>query len=222
MLICPKSPYVLICRDKPALRIPRPCGSYKCLCCRPAKVQERARLAAWGASLADKLRFVTLTKAPADWQQARMQVRDLARRLRKAYLVEWAWAIEENPKKTGYHIHAMQWGDYIPKLRLREMWGGRWIDIRKADCEGTNYVTKCAKVAGYMSKHIEKHLLVNGGRALHFTRGYLHGMTSRGALKLMASPGMWRLDHATPEEMANVEPRRWEDLIPLTEEEKRV
>lgn len=211
MLICPKQPYVLVDRADPTKRMPLPCGRYACETCRPAKINERVRVMAFGAAYADRVRMVTLTQLPATWQQARGQVRDFARRVRKAYRFEWAWAIEENPRLTGYHLHALQWGEYVPQRRLSQLWGGRrvWIDEVKSDAGG--YFLKCAKVGGYMSKHIGLHLDINGGRALHMSRGYLHGLTTRLALQAMASGRSFTVQHATAEEKADDEARRWED-----------
>lgn len=216
MLICARSPYVLVRVDNPTIRIPRPCGTYKCPCCRPAKVNERVRVAAWGLSFHESIRHITLTRVPSNWQHARMQIRDLVRRIRKSYKLEWAWAIEENPRKTGYHAHAMQWGEYIPKHRLQTMWGERITYIRRVGEGAEGYLAKCAAVAGYLSKDIGQHLAINGGRAIHMTRGFLGGWTSREVLQEMSSGHRWRLEHATPEELADTFTRKWEDKSTLT------
>ena len=201
MKLCPKSPWWLISTSEPRIIIPTRCGSYKCDVCRPAKVAQRLRVTTWGASKADAIRLLTLTKVPEDWQHARGQIRDFVRRIRKAYDIQFAWAIEANPKGTGSHAHAITHGEYIPKDRLREMWGGRFIDIRRVEGGANDYLTKCAQVCGYTGKSVEVHLARNGGRAIHLTRGYLHGKTSREVLKLMSTGKEWRLRLATREEM---------------------
>ncbi len=218
MLICPRSPWVLVCNEDSSVRIPRPCGTYRCECCRPAKVNERVRVTAWPLARMDVVRMVTLTQVPGNWQRARGQVRDLARRVRKKFALEWAWAIEENPRGTGYHAHAMQWGEYLPQSQLQDMWGDRIVHIMQVGKGTAGYLTKCAAVAGYLSKNIADHLAVNGGRAIHMTRGYLGGWTSREVLHEMSAGKKWHIEHATDEEKANTMPRRWEEVNNLTSE----
>lgn len=194
MLLCPKQPWVLVCRNDNSVRVPLHCGCYRCDTCGAAKVHERVRLMVWAASKCPIVRMITLTRVPSSWQQARWQVRDLVRRLRKAYTIEMAWAIERNPKGTGFHLHAISHGEHIPKKRLKEMWGGRHIDVRAVDGHAEGYLTKCASVAGYLTKDRQQHLDLNGGRAVHFTRGFLHGWTSRQALQEMSGGNYWRLE----------------------------
>lgn len=142
----------------------------------------------------------------------------MVRRLRKRYRLEWAWAIEENPKKTGYHAHAIQWGEYLPQAELQEMWGGRIAHIMRVGKGTEGYLTKCAGVCGYMAKSIDRHLAVNGGRAIHMTRGYLGGWTSREVLQEMSSGKKWHIEHATEEERNNLLPRKWEEVDTQTDE----
>jgi hypothetical protein len=155
----------------------------------------------WGAAKAETVRLITLTQVPEDWQRARWQVRDLIRRVRKAYAMEMAWAIERNPAGTGYHAHGIQHGEYIAKKRLQELWGGRIVDLRKIEKGAEGYVTKCASVAGYLTKDAVEHLQINGMRPVHFTRGYLHGRTSRDVLREMSTQKKWHLEHPTKEEI---------------------
>lgn len=212
MLVCPKQPWMLVCDADPRIRIPRPCGTYRCECCRPAKVSERVRVMAWSLGRVHHVRHITLTRVPERWQKARMQLRDLWRRVRKAYRVECGWSIEENPRETGYHAHAMSWGEYIPHHRLMEMWGGRICYLNRMDTRKDDYLTKCLHIAGYLSKNIATHLELNGGRALHMTRGFLHGRTSRQVLQELSTGRSWHLEHATPDEVADATPRKWQGL----------
>lgn len=203
--ICPKNPYVLVRDDNPSVRIPAPCGSYSCPTCRGAKIFERVRLTAWGASVRSQCRMITLTKLPYPWQRARMQVRDWVRRVRKTYVLEMAWSIEENPKKTGYHAHALSHGEHMPTASLRRLWGERYVDVRMVSHHASDYMSKCATIAGYQVKQVEKHLEINGGRALHFTRGFLHGLTSREVLKILQGEYKWHLEHASTLSIEGIE-----------------
>lgn len=143
-------------------------------------------------------RLITLTQLPTDdggnldWQRARDQVRDYKRRLSDSgYRCEWSWAIEQNPRRTGFHSHAVQWGDYIPQGAMQEMWGGRRVDVRAISrpAAGTYAIKEAIKTAGYTVKNgtetferLSEHLFINGGRVCHFSRGFLHGLTSAQAL----------------------------------------
>jgi len=177
------------------------CRAYQCDACGPAKVRERIRLAAWGASLAEWCTHLTLTKVPEDWQLCRSQVRDYLRRLRKGNKIEAAWSREENPEGTGYHIHALCHGTYIDHAELQGRWGGRHVWITPVQHDVPNYIAKTFRVAGYGVKKMTETMALNGGRAIHTTRGYLHGMTARGALRLMAKH-RWRRVAATDDEIA--------------------
>ncbi len=144
----------------------------------------------WGARQAPRRRLVTLTGLPADFQLARGQVRGFARRLRvDGYAWEWAWAIEANPRGTGWHAHGVQHGDYVNQAHLQDRWGGRIVDVRalKQPGAGVYAVKEALRVAGYVTKGaagemLPEHLARNGGRAVHWSRGYLHGRTKREAL----------------------------------------
>jgi hypothetical protein len=144
---------------------------------------------------------LTLTRVPEDWQHAREQIKDYVRRVRRSYKIEMAWAIERNPKETGYHAHAITWGEWMSNQHLQRMWGGRFIDIRRMRRNKYGYLTKAAAVCGYVVKGFRQHLQVNGGRPIHMTRGYLHGLTSQQARGLWKSEGEWHLEVATSREI---------------------
>lgn len=205
MFVCPRNPYMLVSDDDPRLRRPASCDSYSCTNCRLTKIAERTRVMVWGAMQADIVRMLTLTWVPSDWQRARWQIRDLVRRLRKTYEVEMAWSIEANPRKTGYHAHAVTWGEPMPNKRIQKMWGGRHIDIRKIPGGKSGYVSKCRMVSGYTTKHLDKHLDINGGRAVHMTRGFLHGWKVREVLQEMSKGVSWHLERAGPRDLVEGE-----------------
>ncbi|HEY9290576.1 MAG TPA: hypothetical protein VIP98_04775 [Microlunatus sp.] len=189
--ICPKRPYVVVADDDPSLRFPASCDTYACAKCGPRKAMQAAAIAAWAIRHADRGRFVTLTLAPEDWQQRRQKVRDLRRLLRgRGYDWETAWTTEAGKETGMLHVHALQHGSYVPQSHLQEVWRAR-VDIRKVETGGVaQYVTKDAlKVAGYVVKGataehdgLADHLALNGGRAMHSSRGFLHGLDKRGAL----------------------------------------
>lgn len=186
------------------------CGSLSCTACAMRCVRRHAAVMTWPMSRVQRPRLVTLTKLPTveegddagqlDWQATRWQVRDLGRRLRQDYRCEWAWAVEPNPKGTGYHLHAIQHGDYLPQRELETLWGGRRVDIRAVKCSAAQYVSKeAARVTGYVSKGarsaVKAHQDVNGGRIYHSSRGYHMGLTRQQVRQEMAKgvEGQWVL-----------------------------
>jgi hypothetical protein len=209
---------VVVCDQAPDLRFPASCDSYLCGTCGPRKARTKAALMTWAARHASRRRLVTLTQLPMtsddslDWQRSRAQVRDLLRRVRHDYpAFEMGWAIERNPRGTGFHAHGVQHGQYVPQAVLQERWGGRIVDIRALarPRDGVYAVKEAVRVAGYVVKGstddfsgLEDHLAINGHRAAHFTRGFLHGLTSREALKAIAAensdgePRTWHLELA--------------------------
>lgn len=144
----------------------------------------RARLITERCRQVDHPRFITLTRAPQDWQQRRGQVRDLARRLRSdGYRCEWIWTTEAGSEHGMIHCHLIQHGDYVPQRRLQEMWGGRRVDIRAAVPQHGEYISKAAsRVANYIGKtaaaDLDAALELNGGRLHHWSRGFF-GMPVR-------------------------------------------
>lgn len=189
--VCPKRPQLVVCDQDPSLRFPASCDAYRCSVCGTRKALQAAAIAAWGIRHADRGRFVTLTLMPEDWQTRRQKMRDLRRLLgRRGLNWECAWTTEQGSLNGMTHVHALQHGSYVPQRLLQEVVGTR-VDIREIKTGGVaQYVTKEAlKVAGYAVKEataehsgLERHLELNGGRAIHMTRGFLHGLTKRGAL----------------------------------------
>lgn len=145
-------------------------------------------------TVAQPERFVSLTLVPdplREWVRLRAQLRDLARRLRlEGYSWEWAWFIERNPKGSGFHLHGLQHGDFVPQRELQGMWGGRIVDVRAIKSAGgaAAYGAKSAigRVAHYGSKGIEgnptEHRGLNGGRIGHWSRGFFRGEGVRAAM----------------------------------------
>ena len=177
---------------------PYRCRTLTCAQCGAYSARERALVASWAQKRVEWTRLVTLTKLPTtgdalDWDRTRHQVRDLTRRIRAAGLTwEWAWAVEANPGGTGFHLHGVQHGSYIAQRQLETMWGGRRVDIRAVQRErAASYITKeIATVCAYTTKSagdggVGHHLALNGGRPLHWSRRYLHGMRYRTALSAM-------------------------------------
>lgn len=157
---------------------PADCDSGVCQTCGINRARVRARLITARCKEVERPRFLTLTRAPADWQQRRGQVRDLARRLRgDGYRCEWIWTTEAGHKTGMIHCHLIQTGDYIPQRELERAWGGRRVDIRAAQTRHGEYISKSAsRIANYVSKggteDLDAALGLNGGRLHHWSRGW--------------------------------------------------
>jgi hypothetical protein len=183
---CPRTPWDVICLDDLEKRFSGTCNTWRCVYCGPRKARQKAAVMTY----AKPERFVTLTRAPKDWQTLRMKLRDLRRVLiEEGYQWELAWTVELT-KKGVPHVHGLQHGVYVPKKVLDRHWGAI-TDIK--EIEGVRgaagYAMKEAcRVSGYAMKgirEIEAHLDRNGGRGMHLTRGYLRGQTTGEVLKQM-------------------------------------
>jgi hypothetical protein len=215
-ILCPKRPQMVVCDQDPGVRYPASCDAYRCSICGPRKALQMAAIAAWAIRQADRGRFMTLTLAPDEWQVRRQKMRNF-RRLLNARGIEWecAWATERGSKTGMTHVHALQHGDYVPGELLNEVWGARCnVKAIQTGAGVARYVTKEAlKVAGYTVKGssaatmgeqaMHDFLDLNGGRPMHWSKGFLHGLTKREALtslKAELSDGevrTWHLELAT-------------------------
>ena len=172
---------------------PADCDSGVCSTCGINRARVRARLITQRCKDAEHPRFITLTNAPADWQQRRGQVRDLARRLRgDGYRCEWIWVTEAGSRTGMVHVHLIQIGDYLPQRDLERAWGMRRVDIRAAETRHGEYISKtAARVANYQAKSavadLDAALDLNGGRLHHWSRGWW-GMPIREYRKSIAEP----------------------------------
>lgn len=157
---------------------PADCDNGRCSLCGLARARVRARLITERTRQVEHPRFITLTNCPADWQTRRGQVRDLRRRLQASgYPCEWVWTTERGGRTGMVHVHAIQYGAYVPQRVLQDAWGGRRVDIRRADPRHGEYISKSAgAVAQYISKgaasDLDQALDLNGGRLHHWSRGW--------------------------------------------------
>jgi hypothetical protein len=177
----------VIALERPDLRFPAMCKTWRCEYCGSRKARQKAAILAW----ARPERFITLTQAPDDWSALRKKVRVLKHELLGAGLrFEVAWTVEEG-KETGMrHVHLLQHGDYVPQAQLQDRWG-RIADVRaiRGARKAVDYAMKEAvQVSGYAMKgaaDLDAHLDRNGGRGCHLSRGYLRGETQASVLDLL-------------------------------------
>lgn len=146
----------------------------------------------------DRLRFVTLTLAPEDWQTLRKRMKDLTQFLRRdrGIRVNWLWVVEEGSMNGMKHVHCVQWGDFIPWRDLLGWWGAR-VQIEAADAAlgylGKNVIRYLGKGLDGDREAIEAHMNLNGGRAAHWTRGFFNGMGRDEFARQHPLPGIYFL-----------------------------
>ncbi len=156
-------------------RFPASCDAYSCPRCGPMKARAYGQLAA--ASRPE--RFLTLTGASADFQENRQRVMNLLRLVRdRGREFEMFWAVEENPRGTGDHLHGVEHGDYVGQSVLQKLWGAIvHVERIRVEVEASRYVIKGAAASNYVTKgttaDLEAHRARNGGRAAHWTRRYM-------------------------------------------------
>ena len=149
----------------------------------------------------ERVRFITLTRAPEGWQETRAAVWRWLERLRRAgYRMHVLWVVELGDETGMKHIHAIQWGDFIPKEELSASWPYGHTQIEGARA-ATNYLAK--GVVRYVAKgldgdgaSIEEHMNLNGGRAAHWSREFFDGMSRKAFRQANPLPGIYFVETA--------------------------
>lgn len=149
---------------------------------------------AMAITYANPERYIVLTQVGPTWEQRRSRVKDVTRDLRHQLgkKLQWCWTVEPNPKGTGYHLNAYQYGDFIPQAELsriatrRGMGEVTHIQRIRHSGRAAGYGLKLAGAPSYGLKEAEaletaeRYLAANGGRLTHQTRGFWrhpHGET---------------------------------------------
>lgn len=188
---CPKTAYDVVAREDPERRFPAGCDAWYCEWCGPRVARRKLRVISW----ARPERFLTLTQAPEVWPALRQKVRTLKHELvKRGYSCEWAWCVERGPKTGMIHVHALQHGSYVPQAELQRLWGrivhisaihhGRGAETYALKGAADRYALKGATGA---PDALTEHLNLNGGRGVHFSRGFLRGLTTDQVLELLRS-----------------------------------
>lgn len=149
----------------------------------------------------ERVRFITLTRAPEGWEATREAVKVWLRHLRRAgYDMHVLWVVEEGSETGMKHVHAVQWGDFIPKEELSASWPYGFTQIEGARA-ATNYLAK--GVVRYVAKgldgdgeSIEEHMNLNGGRAAHWSREFFGGMGRNAYRASKPLPGIYFVEVA--------------------------
>lgn len=166
---------------------PDRCRRNGCLYC----VSLNARRRALAITIVAPERMITLTLAAErhdsnPCRTALIRIKRVRERLKETGRDpgEWCYTLEKNPKGTGYHVHCLQAGDYIPQRELdaaslRAKAG--IADIRYIHRKGiwtSRYGLKGFGADGYGLKTFRPNgsateaLRINNGRLEHHTRGF--------------------------------------------------
>lgn len=191
--LCPRRPSIVIVNDAdPTQFFFAGCDAYACPVCGPRKTNKLANAIAWQQDRVPLARLFTFTNAPVTWQQRRQKMRSVAHWARsKGYDWNVAWTTEQGSKTGMIHIHAIHYGDFMPRQELMDRWGAL-IDLRlikSSQGAASSYISKAARQsANYISKgkgdQYAQWLDLNGGRPMHITRGYFGEYSTREAVKL--------------------------------------
>jgi hypothetical protein len=170
--------------------IPARCGANWCPWCGPINA-----LRITGAiALAGPERLLTLTQVGESWATVRVRMRRLRHRLvNDVGAVQWVWSVEPNPRGTGHHVHAEQYGAFVPVRRLsalaRREGMGQVVDIRRIRMRvdvSSRYLVKLAadaygtKLARGDVEQLGAYLRANGGRQMvHASRGFWRDQDGR-------------------------------------------
>lgn len=144
----------------------------------------------------ERVRFLTLTRAPQGWEETRQAVNVWLQHLRRlGYEMHVLWVVEKGSDTGMKHLHVIQWGDFIPKAVLSESWpyGSTQIEAARA---ATDYLAK--GVLRYVAKEldgdgeaIEDHMNLNGGRAAHWSRDFFAGESRKAFRQANPLPGIY-------------------------------
>jgi hypothetical protein len=159
---------------------PARCRSNRCSYCLRGNARRRAR----AIEFARPERAVLLSQVGESWPVVRNRMKQLRWRLhRDCGPVEWVWHVEPNPKGTGHHVHAWQWGAYLPQARLSDLAAsvgmGRVTFINRVrsargasnyGLKGLGYGLKLAEDGS--DEEGDLYMRLNGARLTHQSRGY--------------------------------------------------
>lgn len=172
------------------------CKNARCRRCSRQVSAQTFALARRALDGIERVRFITLTQAPEGWEPTRQAVRTWLQHLRRdGYAMHVLWVVEKGESTGMKHLHAIQWGDFIPKEVLDASWPFGMNEIEGARA-ATNYLAK--GVVRYVGKGldgdedaIEAHMNLNGGRAAHWSREFFAGMGRNAYRAANPLPGIY-------------------------------
>lgn len=195
---CPLGGYLAVDRTTGEVAWEATCKNARCERCSRRVSSRTFALARRAMRDEDRGRFITLTQVAEGWQEARAEVYELAKAVRRqGWRTEWLWVLERGDQTGMKHAHLIQHGDFIPFEWLKGQWGRR-VEIQAARESVDGYLAK--NVVRYLGKGldsdrsaIEAHMNLNGGRAAHWSRGFFAGVSRRAFAQAHPLPGIYFL-----------------------------
>lgn len=180
------------------------CKNARCRRCSRQVSAQTFALARKALEPLEHVRFITLTQVPEGWEETRQSIKSWLLHLRREGVEMNALTVVERGEENGMkHVHAVQWGDFIPKDLLDQSWPHGYNEIEAARA-ATDYLAK--GVLKYVAKgidgdgeQIEEHMNLNGGRAAHWTRGFFAGKSRDGYRKDNPLPGIYFIGSDMPD-----------------------
>lgn len=177
------------------------CKNARCRRCSRQVSAQTFALARRALQDVERVRFITLTRAPEGWEATRQAMKVWLLHLRRlGYDMHVLWVVETGSESGMKHVHAVQWGDFVPKEVLSESWPYGFTQIEGARA-ATNYLAK--GVVRYVAKgldgdgeSIEEHMNLNGGRAAHWSREFFDGDSRDAFRKRNPLPGIYFVETA--------------------------
>ena len=167
---CPRCRYHFMDKDTGEIVGRSRCGLNSCIFC----LRVRSRQYHRAVKLAAPSALLTLTGMSGDWQRDRVAVKQMVRDLKRTdhLTISLAWAIEPNPKDTGYHAHAWVCGDHVPDETFDHR--ARMAGFGSIHVEPVTYVGNFSypmKNATHNEISLVEHRRLNGQEPLH-ARGF--------------------------------------------------
>nr|CRY95929.1 hypothetical protein [uncultured prokaryote] len=172
------------------------CKNARCRRCSRQVSAQTFALARGALEHTQQVRFITLTRAPEGWEHTREAVKVWLRHLRRqGYSMHVLWVVEKGDETGMKHVHAVQWGDFIPKAELSASWPYGFTQIEGARA-ATNYLAKgvvryVAKGLDGADESIEDHMNLNGGRAAHWSTEFFDGQGRNAYRQEHPLPGIY-------------------------------
>lgn len=186
-LTCPNATDKMVVELYSGAVYPDRCRRNTCLCC--VALNARRRALAITIMAPERLITITLVAGSTDsnpCKTALIRIKRLRERLKETGRDpgEWCYTLEQNPKGTGYHVHCLQTGGYIPQHELEDASKrakAGITDIRAIKRTGTwtsRYGLKGFGADGYGLKKFRptgnpaEALRINNGWLEHHTTGF--------------------------------------------------
>lgn len=232
---CPRSRGTIVLELNSGTAYPDRCRSSSCDVCLPLNARRRTLAITFAAP--ERMIRLSLVADAGDEHPcttALIRIKRIRQALRRKDIDpgEWTFTLEKNPKETGFHVHCLQRGPYLPQSALQEACHSAragFPDIRAIKRKGpwtSQYGLKGFGADGYGLKQFRPSgdpmyaLRINNGRVEHHSRGFfaVNGHALR--VRLFERRAIRALNRDKPLAFVNVRPDDVDKI--LNDEELRI